>query len=412
VGSSDSPLDIHVHISFDRFDFCVIALLPDRTPQLDETAEANYEDGTLQLVAQEEWYQDLVFEKIGAYLKNGLELRASLADGRRTRWVLRGRSIYVLASHPHASAYVSTNRLVLGRSHLVLCTIDTVTKVESLLNESGCQTYDASDQSLGVPPGWVLLCNVVPTKPIILDAGIDEFYALKPAPDVEIDLEQGIRIRNSVWLAGYPPRIHLFGQIDGTAKITIDGKEALRTTEGVLSVDGFDSPGKHTVYCEGFSCSCSYSIEEPPDSWPEWAAHHFGQADICGPLVRLAPEAANRRVVTVPMSNPLLIGAEPGQIFRCSPRRVANWKGFVPFDVVWALPAHPLISDKKTARILLIAFAPLVLPKKPARRALGWSIAILDASRKGLRLEDSSPEAAVLWRQYRKSARNIWRATR
>ena len=59
--------------------------------------------------------------------------------------------------------------------------------------------------------GWTVLCDVAPTKAIPLETGIDPFYAIKPAPDMEIEFEGGVCFRNSVWLAGYPPRIKLLG---------------------------------------------------------------------------------------------------------------------------------------------------------------------------------------------------------
>ena len=178
-----------------------------------------------------------------------------------------------------------------------------------------------------------------------------------------------------------------------------------------LRVDGYDLPGSAFRLLRGAVCSRSYSIEEPPDSWEAWPAYQFGQAKICGPLVQLPPEEAGRPAFTVPMSNPLLIGAEPGQIFRCSARSVAVWKGFVPFDVVWALPAQPLMCNKKTARILQFADKPL-MPRRAGTRPLAWCIAILDASRKGLRIESGSADSAARWSEYKKTARNIWRAAR
>jgi len=404
--------EIRVRLRFDRFGFCEIRLLPERTPDLDNEVEVKSGGLSLRLVAQEDWYEDLQLDDIGDRLRQGLELKGNLGDHRRARWLLSGRDIYVLASHPRASYFVSTNRLVLGRSHVVLCVVELLQQVEAILNEAGCQDYTKLDESHGVPSGWVGIRGVSPTKAIALDLGIDQFYALKPAPDIEIELEGGVCLRNSVWLAGYPPRIKLLGQPNGAEKVVIDGKQADRTAEGFLVVEGYNLPGQHSIYCEGLSCSCSYSIEEAPDSWQAWPAYHFAEADICGPLIQLTPEGTGRRVFSVPMSNPLLPGAEPGQIFQCSSRSVARWKGLVPFDVVWALPAQPLQSDKKTARILQYADA-AVAPRRSSRKpGLAWVNAILDASRKGLRIENGSPESAVRWSDYKKAARSIWRAAR
>jgi hypothetical protein len=391
---------------------CEIWLLPARTSELDNEIEVRLRGIPLRLVAQDDWYQDLQLANVGDILREGLELKGILASHRRARWLLTGRDVYVLASHQRASGFVSTNRLALGRSHVVLCVAELLPQVEAILNEAGCQDYTKLDEARGVPPGWVGLRGVAPTNAVSLDPGIDRFYAIKPAPDIEIELEGGVWLRSSVWLAGFPPHIRLLGQANGPIKVLIDGKEAHQTGDGTFAVEGYDLCGQHSVYCEGLSCSCSYSIEEPPDSWHEWPAYRFSQAGVCGPLVQLAPEAASMRAFTVPMSNPLLLGAEPGQIFHCSSRIVASWKGLVPFNVVWALPADPLTCDKKTARILYFSGTPIAPHKTHTGAAVRWSTAILDASRKGLRIDDGSPDSTALWRDYKKAARKIWRAAR
>ena len=77
------------------------------------------------------------------------------------------------------------------------------------LGRPGCAGYKKLDESHGIPHGWVGIRDVSPTTPIPLGSGSDPFYPLKPAPDIEIELEGGVRIRQSVWLAGYPPRAKL-----------------------------------------------------------------------------------------------------------------------------------------------------------------------------------------------------------
>jgi hypothetical protein len=409
---SEVSLGILVRLTFDRLGLCDIALLPERTSGLDNEVALKFRGMSLLLEAQDDWYEDVHLGNIGSHLRDGVELKAVLADQRPARWLLTGRDLYVLARHPRASGFVSTNRLALGRSHVVLCPEELLPQVEAILKEAECEGYTKLAETDGIPSGWVGLRGVTPAKAIALDLGSDPFYAIKPAPDIEINLDGGICLRGSVWLSGYPPEIKLFGESGGAVKVLIDGKEAKRTSDDMLIVDGYDVPGQHTVYCQGLSCSRTYSIEEGPDSWQRWPAYQFGQADVCGPLVQPAPDAAGSRAVTVPMSNPVLLGAQPGEIFYCSRRGVARWKGFVPFEVVWALPAQPLRCDKKSATILQLANAPVVPAKTRTKRGLDWSIAILDASRKGLRVENGFPDTAARWREYKKMARNIWRAGR
>lgn len=407
---SEVALEIRIRLTLDRFGFCAITFLPGRTAELDDEVAVKLGTTSLGLMAQEDWYQDLSLSDTGRYLRDGFELNGVLSDQRRARWLLKGRDVYVLAAHPRASGFVSATRLTLGRSDIVLCAAELVEAVETVLREAGCEGYSRLDETLGLPPGWVGFRGVSPVRAIALDVGTsDPLYAIKPAADIEIEFEAGVWLRNSVWLAGYPPQIKLFGQTNGGPKVLIDGKEAQLTAEGSLVVDGYDLPGPHSVYCEGLSRS--YSIEEPPDFWETWPAYQFGQALICGASVQLPPEEAGRGAFSVPMSNPLLIGAEPGQIFRCSSRSVAIWRGFVPFDVVWALPAQPLICNKKTARILQFSDKP-PMPRSKETQPFAWSSAILDASRKGLRIDCGSPESAVRWAEYKKMARSIWRSRR
>jgi hypothetical protein len=410
TAESEIVFDIRVRLTLDRFGFCAITFLPGRTSELDNEIGVKLSTTSLTLMAQEDWYQDLSFPDTSRFLRDGFVLKGVLSDQRRVRWLLRGRDVYVLAAHARASGFVSAPRLVLGRSDIVLCATELVGAVEAKLKDAGCEGYSRLDESLGLPQGWSGFRGVSPTRAIALDVGTsDPFYAIKPAADIEMELEGGVWLRNSVWLAGYPPRIKLFGQTSPEMKVLIDGKEAQLTCEGSLVVDGYDLPGPHSVYCEGLSRS--YSIEEPPDSWEAWPAYQFGGAVICGASVQLPPERSGSKAFTVPMSNPLLIGAEPGQIFRCSSRSVAVWRGFVPFDVVWALPAQPLMCNKKIARILQLSDKPL-MPSHTGTRPLAWCSAILDASRKGLRIEGGSAESAARWAEYKKTARSIWRSRR
>lgn len=402
--------DIRVHLTFERGGFCNFSLLPEHAPGLDEEVSVKSATGELPLLAQGDWYQNLQFPDIDRLLREGLELIGRLGSGQRGRWLLTGRDLYVLASHPRASGFVSTNRLALGRSHVVLCTLELLEPVEAVLSKAGCTGYTKIDQSYGVPPGWMALRGVAPAKAIPLGLGTDPLYPIKPAPDIEIELDGGLWLRNSVWVAGYPPRIKLLGQSDVPVRVSIDGKETQRSDDGCFTAQDYDLDGSHVVECEGLSCSKSYSIEEPPESWDQWQAHSFGPAAMCGPLVQLNGAAASARIVTVPMSNPVLLGARPGEVFYCSRRNVTHWTGYVPFTPIWALPAYPLTSNKASARIVQISGAPVLSVRGPG--AVRWSNAILDAGRKGLRIEDESPASKALWSAYKKVARSIWRSAR
>ena len=407
-----TELGIRVHLTFDTYGMCSIGLLPERTAELGNEVLAELGGKPFLLLGQDDWYEDLYPQDIGTFLRDGVELKSVLAGEPRVRWFLSGRDIHVLASSKLARGFVSTNRLVLGRSHVVLCARELLDKAEVLLNEAGCPHLAELGAEEGIPAGWVGLRDVKPTKALLLEPGSDAFYPIKPAPDIEIDLDGGICLGGSVWLSGYPPEIRVLGESAVDVRTLIDGKDALLSSEGVLTADGYDLPGNHSVYCEGLTCSRTYSIEEAPTSWARWPAHRFSKADLCGPLVEMTPADHGRRAVVVSMSNPVLLGALPGQIFHCSRRSVPHWIGFVPFDVVWALPSQPLRSDKKSASILQLRDIPVVAAKVQTAAVLEWSVAILGASRKGLRIENGSLESTASWMQYKKIARSIWRGAR
>lgn len=405
---SPAVLEIRVRLTLDRYGFCRISLLPERKQDMDE--EITVKAGALRLsfAAQDDWYNDIEFDDIGERLRRGIRLTGLLSGGERVEWQLSGgRTIYVLAGHPSASGFVSVPRLALGRAHVLLCANDVLEQAEEILKQAGCKGYTKLDASHGVPDGWTGLRGVLPETALALDAGTDPFYALKPAPDIEISLEGGLLFHDAAWLAGYPPQIRVTGQTAGVLRVLVDGKEA-HAADGCYTAAGFDAIGQHLVECEGLTCSRSYSIEEPAESWKQWEAYALPGAGVCGPLIALRPEARGL-LFTVLMSNPLLLGAEPGQVFRCSHRNVAHWQGFVPFEVVWALPAQPLVCDKKTSRVLCFSSTPVAPAKRNARPSLDWCNAILDASRKGLRIEGGSPGSAAQWIEYKKAARNIWR---
>jgi hypothetical protein len=128
--------------------------------------------------------------------------------------------------------------------------------------------------------------------------------------------------------------------------------------------------------------------------------------------------------MVVPASNPVLIGARPGEIEVCVPRsdvRAGLCVGFPWFEPVWAIPADALHCDKRTARALLIGPPAAVVRVEDERRTRAaklrrrppiwgadpWCAAILAAGRKGLQTEPSRVEIAELWKTYKRYAKAL-----
>ena len=428
-------LPIEVRVLFDRGGCCRVTLLPKRRAGLpDECAVSSAHGGSLELVAlEEEWYQDVAPEDLATLLRAGT-VWAHQATGQE--WTLAGREIFVLAAGTTHRGFVSCPRLTLGREHIVLCATTKLAQVEQALQKAGCTNQTVFREEDGTPSGWVLVGDMdksgrarglFPTCAVLMMEGSDILNVLRPLPEIEISLEGGVPLGYSSWLAGFPPLIRVLGDAQHIQKVLIDGKEATIAENAAFRAPGWDEPGTHQVWCS--NVSRSYSLVRLERSWQAWPAYVFPSAGgggdcvaICGPLVRplgtgdVLDVARNFERGSILQSNPILLGAVPGQVFIATPRRdVRGARCFAspPFEAVWALPAQPLHCDKATCRIFLVARSDAsVAPdgSVTGRSVSQWCRLILDASRKGL---SSEPAAArELWVQYKRFARNLWRKTR
>jgi hypothetical protein len=158
------------------------------------------------------------------------------------------------------------------------------------------------------------------------------------------------------------------------------------------------------------------------ESWEPWRAHDFGAGTtICGAMTH-PPAEVHWQQMQVPVTNPLLLGARPGEIFHCRPRndvRCETVLALVPFAPVWALPFDPSHADKRSARIL--SFHPtepvtdiqMCRGNRTTKRALlAWISVIHDAGCKGLVLAVDGEESKALWRRYRNAAKRLRRKMR
>lgn len=421
---SNTDLRLRLQIVFGRDYFIKnVALVPDRRDAMPNEIEVNGTQATLHLTRlRDDCYEPVGFANAGNALIQGVEWRGR-GDARRWRWVLGGRELYVLAPGDEFGlhGFISTARLWLNVRHVVLATKRLREEVEEALTEAGCATPEVSDDTAsGVPNGWLLFRDVMPTHAVPMRDERDILNALCPAHEIEPHFVGGIRLERNTWLAGYPPRIRFTGEFASGFQVKIDDHPVQPASDGTFEAPGWDSEGEHRLWFG--DQATTYSLCTMDEAWEQWHAHDFGTgAAICG--ARTCPvDATRRRQVRVPASNPLLIGARPGEIFLCYARSDVRCKillAWVSFEPVWALPLDPAHTDKQSARILLLQPSEpqndiQVLAENRAAKSklVAWSATIREAGCKGLRLAQEDEQAKALWQRYRRIAKQLRRRMR
>lgn len=422
--------EIELRILFERGGYCRASLLPKRPSILPETIRVSGTGGLVDLVALEDnWYQDIETDDLGRQLRSGIRW---IHEATGQEWVLSGREIFVLAAGATHRGFVSTARLTIGREQAIACTTSILPKVEQTLREAECKGWTLRGEDDGVPNGWVVLHPVVPLRSVPLTDDVDILNVVRPLPEIQINLEGGIRLRYNEWLAGHPPSIHMYGDPEHTERVVIDGHEAELTAKGCYIAPNWDADGNHRVWCGG--ATTTYSLVRSQYNCEAWPAHSFAcfnersQIGICGPLVQsytidgTENQSARSNVVQVPASNPVLLGRFPWEVFVGVPRTDLVGAPFIaspPFSPVWAVPLQPLRCRKPLHCILLVG-EPIDPGSNSLQQAQGadreaehrWYSSILDAGRKGLPVAPDNMTAQNLWHRYKACARVLWKIRR
>jgi hypothetical protein len=421
---TESELHLRINMSFHRLGAVqTFFLLPDRRDQMPEEIEVEGTQGRFSLSPfTDGCFQGVSLPDIGVALREGVKWLGVAAPHKKWVWVLGGRPVYVLAPGPlvaEIGGFVSVARLLLNEKHVVLSSTESLPDVLEALTAAGCEPPEVmSDPVLGVPAGWTILKGVVPRRPVPMRAERDVLNALCPRTDIEPLFEGGIRLERQIWLAEHPPGIRFSGEIKGDFMPTIDGRAAVATQQGYVA-EGWDGDGSHQLlYADQ---ATNYALRPCEENWKEWLAYDFKTgASICGAVVRPS-ESVEERQVRVPSENCVLIGAEPGQIHYCrrpSELKAQSLLARPSFEPVWALPSNPAHLDKRIAKVIAIGELQPVramnlrgINRQNRNRIAAWCSAISDAGRKGLRVEGKGDGAVDYWRQYRKEAKRLRKAT-
>ncbi len=332
-----------------------LALAPDRRDGMPSEIQVTGTQGELQLTElRDDCYEPVTLSDAGKALLQGIEWRGR-GDARRWRWVLGGRELYVLAPGDEFGlhGFVSTARLWLNARHVVLATKRLREEVMAALSQAGCTTSEVSDETVsGVPVGWLVFRDVMPQRAVPMRDERDILNALCPAHEIQPHFVGGVRLERNTWLAGYPPHIRFTGEFAIGVEVKIDGQLARQVSDGSFEAPGWDSEGDHRLWF-GDQAE-TYSLCKMEEGWSYWHAHDFGTGvAICGASTSQR-DNAERVQVLVPVTNPLLIGARPGEISCCHERsdiRCETLLAMVPFVPVWALPVAPAHANKQSTRI-------------------------------------------------------------
>lgn len=423
-GREVSELPLRLQLGFDRNGAVrMLTLVAPRRAGMPEELEIRQPQGDIQLIALSEDRYDPV--RIGdrpAILKEGVDWRGGGNSGQ-WRWRLGGRDLFVLVSGDVGGVYPfgSAARLQLNARHVVLAASELRDDVIGALTAAGCRAIpETAEGTTGVPAGWLLFRDVVPTRTVPMRDEAHILNALCPLSEIQPHFEGGIRLERNVWLAGFPPRIKFTGALGAGFRAMIDGQPASVAADGGYEAPGWDTPGDHLLWFE--DRTDTYRLRTITEDWPTWCAHDLENgAMVCGARTRLISDGAAEQV-RVLASNPLLLGACPGEVFRVAVRN-ANQSStittFCPFRPVWALPFDPPHADKRAIRICaLVDLEPISLnavkkSDRPSPAAVvTWISAIRQAGGKGLKLDCESDQVKERWERYRRTARQLWRKLR
>jgi len=399
-----------------------LVLIPHRLEEMPSSVEVTTVTGDrLQLSeSSSDSYESFAVSAFHNPLSEGVVFQTR-GDTQTWRWELSRREIYVLAAGDAfgLSGFVTRHRdqrLWLNTRHLVLAKESFRDQVMGALNDAGCGSPEICDSATpGVPSGWILIRDVIPTRAVPMREEHNILNILCPGHEIEPQFTGGIRLERSVWLVGFPPRIRFAGELENGFRVLIDDQPAALADDGAFVSPGWDEEGEHRLwFCDRAQ---TYALRTMKEEWDTWPAHKCGLgASICGASICRVDDVRWRQFC-IPAANPVLIGARPGEVFRCRIPGGAHsdWVvTTVPFTPVWALPSGRLSKKNPAAVIELVEFRePLnqiegPLQKLKVTSALRkWVFTVRNARRNRFMLAVHGDETRALWRRYGDVAKRL-----
>lgn len=406
-GTLAATLEVRIRARIERsgrYEFSMLFARPSGGPDF---FEIGIEDRSARLEPCDlAWYEGPPLPAATAVLSRGLSVPIPNAAGA---WVLSGGRPFYIFGHELGLGWVNRTRLALGERQFVLVSDAWAQRASSILAGAAPVERQPLENASGID-GWTAFGPFVAERAIAPVEGEDLENLLRPPFGIEISLDGGLWLRGSEWLAGFPPSIHVAGELPPGEAIWIDETAAIPQVDGSFTVNGYDAVGSHLVRCAGKSIS--YAVSEAPENWSRAEAHRQTRAGIVGVLA-VAEMRNGERLTSTPMTNRLLLGSRPGQFFECPQRFGPVWSGLVPFEPTWAIPVDPVHSDRTTMRVIRCApGVPVVRveriqweDRQKHSRLRRWYSAVLDCSRRRLNLQDQ--QNAELWSGYLNEARRV-----
>lgn len=316
------------------------------------------------------------------------------------RWVRTQRDLHAFSRRTGVSGFASVPRVLIGQENVILCKSELAGTVQKCAAATGSEPLLQAGGP-GIPDGWLCFRGYRPRLPTDLGDVEELFHALNPLPDAAIELSGGIASARGTWMIGSPPVIRVLGVPPGPGDLTIDGIEALQSSNGAWTAPGWDSLGTHTIRLAGLSRS--YEIAQIDEAWPSWPTSEGASFSACGAHVSAAGGVQALAIRGGPY---WLLGASAGDLAFATRTPQGVSIAAPRFRPVWAVP--PIGSGRQTpARSLPCRGEPRPpAPARTRREILQWCILLRGA---GAPLD---AELNDLWRKYRRLAQSLRRKWR
>jgi hypothetical protein len=264
----------------------------------------------------EDRYDDVDLEWTPGLLSG--ELRLDCEQGYQ--WLRSSRRIHMFRAVADEPNLISVGFAALKSPCAIICRLEDSDAVRSATRMCGSSELTSHDRWAGIPHGWAIFSNYVPTHEAMQNLEPD-LTALDPGVGAEIRLTGVLQISAAAFAAGSPPHIEITPFPAG-ARVTIDGVAAEMGEDGAWRADGWDTPGQHLVDVVP-GPSATYRILADPwvsDGWETWDAHPgrftsggdapWAQVKICG--ANVSGPSGEHLVAAEPMATLMALGQQRG----------------------------------------------------------------------------------------------------